>query len=297
MAGYARGVDTLKVGSLTVVAAVGFSILFMQMTNRGLSVNQWDVHVRIPTAEGLRKRDPVFFRGVDIGEVKSLAFTESGDVLVRARLKQRVALTRTAWGELSALDMFGRQSLVIHEGNAPAQPLLDEDTIAAAAPVPLTGWVADVGDRAMQVLTDENLAAFRAALSGAGVAGDHVAALSARVDTLILAQRASIDALLEQTTLLTANLAAATDPARLEETRAELGRLLGAMTRLAGALDTTVAEAGSVLRTVRAGEGSAGLLLHDPELYLRTTELLASADALLQDLRSNPKKYFSVSVF
>ncbi|HSJ13130.1 MAG TPA: MlaD family protein [Longimicrobiales bacterium] len=297
MAGYARGRDAVKLGALATIAAIGFSVLFMQMTSRGLSLTQWDVHVRIPSADGLRKRDPVFFRGVAIGEVRSLVFTDAGDVVVRAHLKERVPLTRAAHAELVALDLFGRQSLVLREGPGTAAPLRDGDTIAAALPVSMTGRMIELGDRAERMISDTTVLLLQGALAGAGAAGQHVAALSARLDTLLLAQQYALGSVLHETAGLARNLNAATDPQGIADLREELTRAVAGLARLSARLDSTTLVAGSVLGSLQEGQGSAGRLLHDPELYVRTTELLASVDALVRDLKQNPKKYVNVSVF
>lgn len=48
---------------------------------------------------------------------------------------------------------------------------------------------------------------------------------------------------------------------------------------------------------LRSQEGTAGKLLGDPSLYNRLDSLASSADALLRDLKANPKRYVRFSVF
>ena len=45
------------------------------------------------------------------------------------------------------------------------------------------------------------------------------------------------------------------------------------------------------------GEGTAGMLLKDSALYLRLNETCESANALLEDLKENPKRYVHFSIF
>lgn len=55
------------------------------------------------------------------------------------------------------------------------------------------------------------------------------------------------------------------------------------------------------LRTVsnqlRSTDNTAGLLLNDPSLYNRLDSLANSADALMKDLKANPKRYVHFSLF
>ena len=45
------------------------------------------------------------------------------------------------------------------------------------------------------------------------------------------------------------------------------------------------------------GEGSLGLLVHDPTLYQRSDSLLQALQALVADVRANPRRYVSLRVF
>lgn len=297
MAGYARGRDAVRLGTLTTIAVIAFAVLFMQMTNRGLSLSQWDVHVRIPTADGLRKRDPVLYRGVNVGEVRTLAFTPAGDVLVRLHLKERIPLTRSSGAELVPLDLFGRQSLVLCDGRQGAAALRDGDTIRAALPVSVPRRVANLADRGEELLSEHMMQTLRQTLESTSAAGAGVAEFTAHLDGLMSRQERALGAVLEQTALLVGNVNAATAPAEVAELRDELARAAAGLGQLTMRLDTTAAAATAVLGSLRERQGTAGLLLGDSALYLRTTELLASVDGLVRDIKANPKKYIKVSVF
>lgn len=53
----------------------------------------------------------------------------------------------------------------------------------------------------------------------------------------------------------------------------------------------------SVLAKMNRGQGTLGLLLNDPSLYLRADSLLLELRALSADVRANPKRYVSVRLF
>ena len=48
---------------------------------------------------------------------------------------------------------------------------------------------------------------------------------------------------------------------------------------------------------IRNSNGSLGMLLNDKSLYMRLDSMASSADALLRDLKANPKRYVHFSVF
>jgi phospholipid/cholesterol/gamma-HCH transport system substrate-binding protein len=62
-------------------------------------------------------------------------------------------------------------------------------------------------------------------------------------------------------------------------------------------LDGSVRSLEAVVRRIEQGEGTLGKLSKDDELYQDLLESVQSLNALLQDLRANPKRYFKIEVF
>jgi phospholipid/cholesterol/gamma-HCH transport system substrate-binding protein len=52
-----------------------------------------------------------------------------------------------------------------------------------------------------------------------------------------------------------------------------------------------------VMRSIEKGEGNAGLLLKDDKLYKNLESSTKKLDALIEDIKQNPKRYLKVSVF
>ena len=45
------------------------------------------------------------------------------------------------------------------------------------------------------------------------------------------------------------------------------------------------------------GEGTAGKLLHDKELYDKLNQAVESVDLLVKDIKENPRRYINLSLF
>lgn len=290
MNAYSRGYDAVRIGLLGLLATALFAGLFLYVTNRGLTRNRSDVFVRMPNASGLKKSDPVVYRGVTVGEVGRLIFTRDGAVVVRAKLFERLPLTTEASAELVPIDLFGRQSLVLRDGSGRA-PLLEEgDTLIGMPPITIATRMADLGNRAERMLSDSMVTLMHATLLGSSVATKQIAVLSASVDRLVRAQHANMTALTENAAGVARNLNTATDPAALGEVRSNL-------VQATARLDTMTLALLSLVGTVERGEGSAGKMLKDDAMYERTTALLASLEELARDVKANPKRYINVKVF
>lgn len=62
-------------------------------------------------------------------------------------------------------------------------------------------------------------------------------------------------------------------------------------------LNVTAENMRSMSAQLKSQEGTAGKLLNDPSLYNRLDSLANSADALMKDLKANPKRYVHFSLF
>jgi phospholipid/cholesterol/gamma-HCH transport system substrate-binding protein len=61
-------------------------------------------------------------------------------------------------------------------------------------------------------------------------------------------------------------------------------------------LDSISTDVQAVVADLRTGEGSLPRLIHDDQLLRRWEETAAEIDALIGDIRTNPRKYLSVHV-
>ncbi len=48
---------------------------------------------------------------------------------------------------------------------------------------------------------------------------------------------------------------------------------------------------------LKTKDGTAGKLLNDREAYDKLVKMIESIDALINDLKANPKKYINLSIF
>ena len=67
--------------------------------------------------------------------------------------------------------------------------------------------------------------------------------------------------------------------------------------QIVASLEASLKNIEELTAALNNGEGTAGLLLKDSALYLRLNETCESANALLEDLKENPKRYVHFSIF
>lgn len=80
------------------------------------------------------------------------------------------------------------------------------------------------------------------------------------------------------------------------------GRLIDSVQQLnfgstIASLERASRSADSLLAAMQRGEGTAGRLLKDDQMYIQAQSALASFDSLMTDIKRNPKRYINISVF
>lgn len=277
MSSYTRGYSLTKIGALIVVSSVLFLGGFAYMTNRTLDGISTILFVRVSTADGLKKGDAVLLRGVQVGEVKSIDFSESA-VVVRVRLTQAVPVTRGATAALVSADMFGRQTLVLRPGAVAAGPLADGDTLDGTPAASMTAHIDGLSRNAQRMINDTTTELLRSALEGLAAATREIGALAATTRDVVDRESAHIDSV---TAGLAQHMAAVTAPAA----------------HTVSELDSTAVALRAIVQGMQSGRGNAARLMNDSTMYLRVNETLASLEALVTDLRINPKRYVNFKLF
>jgi phospholipid/cholesterol/gamma-HCH transport system substrate-binding protein len=284
------------VGVLVVAAALAFGALLLGATNRSLSQRRAELWIEIPAADGLRRGDPLLLRGVPVGEVKRIDFGPEGGVIVRAMLLRPVPLTSTARARLVPADLFGRQSVVLEYAPG-GLPLAAGDTLRGEPPVSLTGRIDGMATRLERVVGDTTVNALHSLLAEAGGAMVALEAALRSTQGAVAAQHGPLEETLANAAGLAANLRAATDSTALIELRTDARGTMQRLDRIAAQLETVGAGMQRTMARLEADQGTLGMLLGDPAFYDRAVATLESFDALLTDVRENPKRYINVSVF
>jgi phospholipid/cholesterol/gamma-HCH transport system substrate-binding protein len=283
------------VGVLVLASAVLFTALFSYSTNRALGTRRAQLWIELPAADGLKKGDQLLFRGVQVGEVRSLQFGTEG-VLVRTVLTRPVPLTKGAHARLVAADLFGRQTLVLDAGPG-KRPLVGGDTLRGAAPLSMNGRIDGVAARIERMVGDTTVDAVRVLLADAAAAALALENALHATQYAVSLQAEPLHRTLAATAGLAENLRAVADTTRLAAAVDRTTLLLERLDVAAARIDTASALMVSTLARVESGRGSIGRLTADEALYDRAVATMAEVEALLGDVRRNPKRYFTVKIF
>lgn len=288
-----------KVG-LTVlfaVAALSWGVVWVKGYRYGEQVSQYKVH--FTNVGALAAGDPVAVNGVTKGKVTDLEL-DKNQVLVTFELDRAIELQSDASFSIKNIGLMGERYIEISPGTA-GSPL-------QATPVPLgrfdTGIPEVMGMMGQMISEVRDLVGYMST-SMEGAPGTFRSADSTVVDLretariLVNLMQDNRDRI-NQATLdleVSARLLRKTVARNAGQVDSTLNRMSAASERVVSAaakFDSLSDQLRSLATQVENGEGTLGALLQDPSLYDDLKRAASEIDALVTDIRANPKKYVKV---
>ena len=303
-----------------------------------MSGGQWSGKGTLLTASfrsvgQLKTGNPVTYRGVPVGTVEAVRFTEHGNVAVDMRLRPDAPIPDAPVALLQASSLFGDWQAALYP--ASERPDLAADTVGLGPdeiPGRSLSEFSELSEHTSEIAANLRGLTERLELAVNDSSAEQVAGAIRNVNLateellgLLRDQRAALDRVAGDVseagrTIQDASVALQGTLARLDSATAG-GRLerifedaettsrnlseVSAEWRTAGEqlgqtlarADSTLAGAGAALERINRGEGTLGLLASDTVLYENTAATIGELRALLEDLKRNPGKYFHFSVF
>lgn len=290
-----------------VVGAFIFVILLVLLTlTLVVSQNRFferayylDVHFE--DIGGLRNGEPVFMRGVQVGNVNEINVPRNGrGVDLKLRLTRQIELHQDYRFIIEPASMLGGMRLLVDEGSE-TQPLLPEEGYASLKGQPVTNLLDEV---------TQTVHLIREALVDGGILEDvqgftrNLRAISEKVDQGegTIARLINDPGLHDQLLSLTENFNEVSADAKRVFARIELGegtvgKLLSSDAQLYEDLSATIAGLREFTQRLTEEQGTLTLLMTEDVLYRKVESLVDEARATLDDFReTSPITTFS-SIF
>ncbi len=295
----------IVLGAVVFFAAVILVIGTVWLSERYAgAAGGYRIHVKFDSVPGLQVGNPVTFRGVRVGKVLAI-YLDKGEPLVALGFAEVEELPVDSRFLLKSDGLLGGQMIEVQVGKSP-QHLADGAFVQGISSSGIDAMMAESGqmienlrDAIHGIASDDNLA--------------HLAIILARVDTttrtlnrLLDDNRETLNEMLDSLALATGdahglmrdnreNLTLAVND--LTVTLARLARISAQMETTSVAVQNTFANLDEISAQIRDGRGTVGRLVKDDAVYEHLDRTLTSVDSLVEDIRRNPKRYFSFSVF
>ncbi|RYE90615.1 MAG: MCE family protein [Cytophagaceae bacterium] len=298
----------IKVGLLAVVALVALAVGFNFLRGSNLLSSARTYYAIYPKVDGLNVGAPIYLNGVKVGQVKNLELQPENNNSIKASLEMDKGVTvgDSTIVRLSG-SLLGSTTLTLKLG--PNTKTYDGgEQLTTRLSVSLT----DIVQRRAQSTLDtvnstlSHINGFLNKDAQTSIQGTLVGARNSAesLNRLIISNQANINQ-------ITRNLAQMS--AALNKTTGKLDRIAVNFGQLSDSLksapvgpalrnlNVTLTEAQTSLKGVSSAlndkTGSLGKLLNDTLLYTNLNATAASSNALIADMKENPKRYVHFSVF
>ena len=293
---------------IALVAIVGLVVLFFGLHFlKGMPIFSNDdvYYVTFDNIDGLTVSNGVFADGYQVGNVKAIDYNykERGKVVVALQVDNDLRIPKGSSAEISK-DLMGNIQLNLLMANNPRERVEPGDTLQGTNASGLMGSVQQLMPQIEQMLPkiDSILTSVNMLLADPSIVRSlhNIETVSANLTTTT----AGLNQLVGQVNQRVPGLMAKADYAvgKAGTTFDNTSRLTGKLADLDIAstmakVDQTMANVQRVTDQLNGKNGTAGLLVNDRALYDNLNATMRSADSLLIDLKSHPKRYVHFSLF
>lgn len=303
--GFIKLSNELKAGIVVLAGIAALILGFSYLKSTSLFGASKRLYVIYENVGGLQTGTTVSLNGFVVGTVDAIDFLKpKGNLLVTFTLLTDYSFSKNSVAQLYDTSVLGGKGLQIIIANDGGRPVQSGDTLPSSIQVGMLDKVQTLLDpleqKVSQALieteilvrglnevldfdTQKNLRQTLLQFSETATALNQ----STKVFSELLAANASaIDTTLQNTAKLAQNLSRATAEIDGEAVASTIAHL-----------NTSLSSLDALLKQINSGEGTLGLLATDKGLYETLKANLNQTEWLLQDVRLNPKRYLSVSVF
>ncbi|MBP6431566.1 MAG: MCE family protein [Ferruginibacter sp.] len=306
-----------KIGVLTVVAIAFLYFGFSFLKGKTFFGKDHKLYAKYTNVQGLLKSNPVLINGMQVGSVYDIqADKNMREILVTINLTKDVNIPTNSLALIKSNPLSTTSiEIKLGENNVYLKKI---DTIKTEASTglmdaaleridPVLGQVKGAVKALDSVLVSVNgivdgnaKANIQAMLANLNRTTASLTSSSASLQTLLNTQTGALAKSLNNVSSFTGNLASNNDKltsvmSNLDKTTQNFSNL--DLEKTLNTLNGTVTELKNTIGKLNTNTGTAGLLLNDTKLYNNLTATSNKLNLLLDDLKTNPKRYISFSVF
>ena len=286
-----------RVGIFILAGALAALMALFLMTDPSMFRGRYSVYAVVENAGGLRRSDPVQMLGVNIGRVMTFEMVPAG-VNIELEIEGEYSVPGNSRVRLVGVGLLGGRTVEILPGDSPVMAE-GGDVLQGTVSSDVFDIVSDIGDEATDMI--QRVADLLNEPTVASVQSSAQELESLLTDFAVIAreQRSELTQLVESISEAARSVSSTTTstaPA-LESAAMRADSALAAVNQNLETLEPAIADLRAILARMERGEGTLGRLSHDDSLYVNLTAAASSLRMLLDDIRENPGRYISLSIF
>lgn len=309
----------LFIGFTFIVAVFIFVWGYNFLKGKDIFDKQTIVYADYHEVSGLAVANPVMINGFKVGQVSDIYFNPNmtGDIIVVLTLQNKFPIPNNTIARIYSADLMGSKAIDLRLGDG-VEMINSGDTLASSIEASLmdevNAQVQPIKIKAENLLgsIDSLVIAFQTVLNEDAIVNlsesfnsmrrtfSNLENTTTNIDSLVIAERSNISAILQNVDSLTLTLSQNRDKissilTNFEVVSDSLSKIDigGTLTRANNAID----ELNIILAQINEGQGTVGMLMHNDTLYMELNRSAEELNLLLKDIRENPKRYVKFSLF
>lgn len=302
-----------KVGVLASIAIATLIMGYSFLKGNDLFSDENEFYAKYDRVDGLATSKPVLINGYQIGRVSSLKLLPSGKILVQFKINPNYSIPKNTIARIESTDLLGSKAVVFElgDGNNFAE---SGDTLNSHVQTDLMDQVEPVQKKAEQIIArmDSVLTSVNNTLnpefqrnfdrSFVSIARtlETLEKTTKTVDGLVNDQSSKISSIMTNFESISTNF---------KNNNVKINTIMNNLDKVSDDLaksnfTQTIAEANQavldlqvILNKVNSGNGTLSQLINDEKMYINLNNAAENLDKLMIDLKANPKRYVSFSVF
>ena len=300
------------------IGIVGFGILLLLFFGikflKGIDVFQKETtyYVFYDNVSGMYEGNYIYLNGMKVGYVKDIeAMGERAEkFLVTVAIDSKIKITDDSKMVFFSADILGSKAMKIELGNS-NRILENKDTIMGGVELgmldklgssiaPMAQNLDSILFATKNILNQQTQNNLQHTFANLEATSERLSSISGQFDNLMKNEKEKIGKIISNTESITSNLKNNND--ELNNIISKIGQITDtvAQAQLGSTIlqtTQTLEKLNNVLGVIEKGKGNIGLLINDEGLYKSLDESAKKLDALIEDIKANPKKYINVSVF
>ena len=295
----------VKTAILILGCIIIFIFGFSYLKGTSLLNKEKTLHALYDDIEGLVVGANVTISGLNVGKVKEIDFDENYDkIKVTFSLREDLSFSNQSVAQLYEAGLIGGKSIAVIPKYDPKNIIQNHDVLPSDVKPGLTELVnqqiAPLQDKIEGLLTSadslfagvSNVMNFetqnnlKSALEGLSSTISNINDLSSNMNRIVETNEKALNKTLNNLGDVSSNLSRLTDSLNQMPLNATVKNF-----------ELTSSKLKSIIYDLQSGEGSAGMILKDEKLYDNLVSSSEALDALLTDLKENPKRYIHFSIF
>ena len=302
-----------KIGALTAIAIVVLILGYNFLRGNDILSREQRFYAIYGHVDGLNISKPVLVNGFQIGRVSDMKLQPSGKTLDEFKTNKDDHIPENTVARLMSTDLLGNKAIEFELGNSKVNAE-SKDTLRSNVERSLAESVQPVQKKAEAIITkmDSLLTSVNTILNPSfqknidrsfkSVAStlETIDRTTKKVDGLVGSESGRIGKILANFESISSNLR--NNNQHISHIVANFDQLSNqvAKTNIQETLtnaNKAMTDLQAAINKINNGTGSIGLLLNDDKLYNNLNNSAANLDKLMIDLKANPKRYVSFSIF